>query len=56
MSAITVCLMTPIIGAEIEGVDLREELSDQVVEEIRDAWLKHQAFSFATRNLPTSNT
>ncbi len=29
--------MTPRIGAEIEGVDLRDELSDRVVKEIREA-------------------
>ena len=34
--------MTPRIGAKIEGVNLREELSDQVVEESGDAWPKHQ--------------
>jgi alpha-ketoglutarate-dependent taurine dioxygenase len=51
MSAIRVCLMTPTIGAEIEGVDLREELSNQVVEEIRDAWLKHQGIFFRDQEL-----
>lgn len=29
--------MTPRIGAKIEGVDLRDELSDRVVKEIREA-------------------
>ncbi len=28
--------MPPRIGAEIEGVDLRDELSDRVVKEIRE--------------------
>tara|TARA_Y100000758_G_scaffold275369_1_gene219694 strand:- start:68 stop:229 length:162 start_codon:yes stop_codon:yes gene_type:complete len=42
MNATIVCPMTPRIGAKIEGVNLREELSDQVVEESRDAWPKHQ--------------
>ena len=36
----------------VEGVNLREELSDQVVEESGDAWPKHQVIFFATRNFP----
>ena len=52
MNGIIVCPMTPKIGAKIEEVNLREDLSDQVVEESRDAWPKHQVIFFATRNFP----
>jgi len=43
--------MTPRIGAEIGGVDLREELADETVRLIREAWLKHQVIFFRDQDL-----
>jgi taurine dioxygenase len=37
---------TPVIGAEIFGVDLRRPLSDEQWSEIHDAFLRHQAIFF----------
>jgi taurine dioxygenase len=42
--------LSPLIGAEIEGVDLREELSDEVIAQIRDALLRNKVIFF--RNQP----
>lgn len=42
--------LSPMIGAEIEGVDLREELSDDVIAQIRDALLRNKVIFF--RNQP----
>ena len=38
--------LTPTVGAEIRGVDLREPLSDEVFEEVRSAFLRHQVVFF----------
>jgi taurine dioxygenase len=43
--------MTPAIGAEISGIDLDGELSDQSVIEIREAWLKHLVIFFRDQQL-----
>ena len=40
-SAITVQKIAGAIGAEVSGVDLRRELSDETIAEIRRAWLEH---------------
>ena len=39
------------IGAEISGVDLREDLADAVVAEIRQAWLAHLVVFFRDQRL-----
>ena len=51
MNVVTVTPITPRIGAEIGGVDLREELSEGVVEQIREAWLEHQVIFFRDQDL-----
>ncbi|HAF68169.1 MAG TPA: taurine dioxygenase, partial [Acidimicrobiaceae bacterium] len=51
MNAITVTPITPRIGAEIGGVDLREELSEETVRLIREAWLEHQVIFFRDQDL-----
>ena len=38
--------LTPTVGAEIRGVDLREPLPDEVFEEVRLAFLRHQVVFF----------
>ncbi len=38
--------LTPTVGAEIRGVDLREPLPDGVFEEVRSAFLRHQVVFF----------
>ena len=51
MKAITVTPVTPRIGAEIGGVDLREKLAEETVERIRQAWLDHQVIFFRDQDL-----
>ncbi len=43
---IEVAALTPRVGAEIRGVDLREPLSDEVFDEIRSAFHRHQVVFF----------
>ena len=43
---IAVRSLTPTVGAEIRGVDLREPLPDEVFEEVRSAFLRHQVVFF----------
>ncbi|MFT4580884.1 MAG: taurine dioxygenase [Gammaproteobacteria bacterium] len=50
-TTIAVKPLTPAIGAEISKVDLSSELSEQMVREIRDAWLKHLVVFFRDQNL-----
>ncbi|MCY4231936.1 MAG: TauD/TfdA family dioxygenase, partial [Alphaproteobacteria bacterium] len=38
--------VTPTVGAEVRGVDLRETLSDEVFKEVRSAFLRHQVLFF----------
>jgi taurine dioxygenase len=40
------------LGAEITGVDLSKDLSDDTVVEIRRAWLEHQVVFFRDQDLP----
>jgi taurine dioxygenase len=40
------------LGAEITGVDLSKDLSDDTVAEIRRAWLEHQVVFFRDQDLP----
>ena len=51
MNVVTVTPITPRIGAEIGGVDLREELTEAAVEQIREAWLEHQVIFFRDQDL-----
>ncbi|MDA0823007.1 MAG: TauD/TfdA family dioxygenase [Proteobacteria bacterium] len=50
-TTIAVKPLTPAIGAEITRVDLSAELSEQMVSEIRDAWLTHLVVFFREQNL-----
>jgi taurine dioxygenase len=49
---ITVGPVAGAIGAEIGGVDLGGELDDEVVAEIRAAWLRHGVVFFRDQELP----
>ena len=51
MNTISVRPVTPTIGAEITGVDLREALSDPVIQQIREAWHQHQVVFFRDQDL-----
>ena len=48
---IDVAPLTPQIGAEIRGVDLRDDLDDETVAAIRNAWLEHAVVLFRDQNL-----
>ena len=53
MSAITVTPIAGALGAEISGVDLSAELGDEIVADIRQAWLQHLVVFF--RDQPISD-
>ena len=53
MSTLTVTPLAGALGAEITGVDLSQELSDDVVGEIRATWLEHLVVFF--RDQPISD-
>ncbi|MCW8087938.1 TauD/TfdA dioxygenase family protein [Sabulicella glaciei] len=44
--------LSPALGAEILGVDLREDMPDALVAELRDTWLRHGVVFFRDQNLP----
>jgi len=46
-----ITLLTPNIGAEIRGVDLATELSDETIASIRSAWLEHLVVFFPDQEL-----
>jgi taurine dioxygenase len=46
--------LSPRIGAEIHGVDLRHELSDQTIAEIRDALLRRKVIFFRDQRITTA--
>ena len=48
---IDVVPLTPKIGAEIRGVDLRDDLDDETVAAIRTAWLEHAVVLFRDQDL-----
>ena len=48
---ITVKPVTPIIGAEISGVDLRKPLGNQQFQEVHDALMAHQVIFFRDQEL-----
>lgn len=43
--------LSPVIGAEIHGVDLSQPLSDRQAEEIHDAWMDNLVIFFRDQNL-----
>lgn len=51
---ITVKKIAGAIGAEVSGVDLARELSDDVVAEIRRAWLEHVVIFFRDQDLTSA--
>lgn len=48
---ITVKKIAGALGAEISGVDLTQNLSDEVIAEIRTAWLENQVVAFRKQNI-----
>ncbi|MFJ4920286.1 TauD/TfdA dioxygenase family protein [Streptomyces sp. NPDC088725] len=48
---ITVDTLTPVIGAEVSGIDLSKELSDTQVAEVRKAFLQHHVLVFRDQEL-----
>ena len=51
MSAIEVRPLNPVIGAEIDGVDLSEPLAPDLVKQIHEAWLRHHVIFFRDQDL-----
>lgn len=43
--------MSPLIGAEIHGIDLRSEISDGTIAEVRNALLRHKVIFFRDQNI-----
>jgi taurine dioxygenase len=43
--------LSPTIGAEVSGIDLREDLADGVVDELREAFLRHLVLFFRDQDL-----
>src|SRR3954468_2785687 len=54
MSALEVRPVTPVIGAELFGVDLREPLDADTVRAIRDALITHQVIFFRDQDISES--
>jgi taurine dioxygenase len=50
-TTITVQPVTPNIGAEVEGVDLAQPLSDETVQELHDALIEHLVLFFRDQDL-----
>jgi taurine dioxygenase len=50
-TTVTARKLSPMIGAEIEGVDLRDELSDDTVAAIRQALLDHKVIFFRDQDV-----
>jgi taurine dioxygenase len=44
--AIDVRPLSPVLGAEVLGIDLRERLDDTTAKDIKDAWRKHHVLVF----------
>ena len=53
---ISVRPVTPVIGAEIEGVHLDEPLDEVTVQEIQDALTAHQVIFFRDQDISWSTT
>ena len=43
--------ITPVIGAEISGVDISKPLGNQTYQEIHDALMKHQVIFFRDQDM-----
>ena len=48
--------LTPIIGAEIDGIDLSRPLADEQLDEVHRALAENCVIFFATRRSPRSST
>ena len=53
-SGITIQKIAGMIGAEIGGVDLRRELADETIAEIRRAWLDHVVIFFRDQDITSA--
>jgi taurine dioxygenase len=53
-TGITIQKIAGAIGAEISGVDLRRELSDDTIAEIRRAWLEHVVIFFRDQEISSA--
>jgi taurine dioxygenase len=51
LDAVSVRKLHPVIGAEIQGVDLRQPLDDETLGRIRDAWHAHTVLLFRDQQL-----
>jgi len=49
--AIEIRPLSPVLGAEVVGIDLRETLDDATAKEIADAWGKHQVLLFRDQDM-----
>jgi taurine dioxygenase len=49
--AIDIRPLSPVLGAEVLGVDLRKTLDDAAANEIRDAWRRHQVLLFRNQDI-----
>ena len=47
----TVSKLTPEIGAEIRGLDLREPLDDETLAQVRQVWLDHVIVLFPEQEI-----
>jgi taurine dioxygenase len=50
-AGLTVTRLHPVIGAEVTGADLSQELDDETLGRIRDAWHAHTVLVFRDQNL-----
>src|SRR5260370_40841985 len=50
--SISISALAGVIGAEIAGVDLGQELEDETIAAIRQAWLDHLVIFFRDQDLP----
>jgi taurine dioxygenase len=51
IQTLTVKRLSPIIGAEIHGVDLSQPLDDDTFQMVHDAWMEHQVIFFRDQHL-----
>lgn len=49
--AIEIRPLSPVLGAEVVGIDLRETLDEATTKEIADAWGKHQVLLFRDQDM-----
>ena len=49
--AIEIRPLSPVLGAEVRGIDLRDTLDDATAKEIADAWGKHQVLLFRGQDI-----